>query len=604
MNRLWVIAIALILLAPSVRAQQDGDERYVTIYNVIQQGDSLSDSGQLQDALATYIDAKSKLTSFQRLYPNWDQGIISYRMSDLDKKIATLQSQLTTKPVQAPTTPDAPVISPEEEQAQAQASELQAELQTAKLENEMLQAKLKEALATQPAAVDATELAAAQQQLRELMKQNELLKAGQGQGQTQTVVVTVEDTNTVSKLNEQLAESSRKYSAEHDRAQELMQENTALQRNLASAAPDSSGVAILQSENDRLKAQLQTLQIAAENAAAAGELARRLNDARTQIANLQASSALASLEKAALENKVRKLSSQLAESAANFDSRLKDLSDQRDELLKKLDSANAKNSTRKVSDAAAEIAELNKEVESLRARVEVDESKPVPYADDELALFRQNQPGVTPIEHSIKEMPAGTAELVASAQRHFSNHEFTDAEADYQKILDRDQNNGLALANLATIELQEGKLDDAAKHIQAAVDQSPNDAYNLTTLGFLKFRQGKYDDAMDVLSRAAKIDPNNPEIQNYLGVTLSHKGLRVQAESALRRAILIDGNYAPAHNNLAVIYLSQNPPLPQLARWHYQKALDAGQPRNPDLEKMLADKGAPVAPMSADAPAP
>ena len=109
---------------------------------------------------------------------------------------------------------------------------------------------------------------------------------------------------------------------------------------------------------------------------------------------------------------------------------------------------------------------------------------------------------------------------------------------------------------------------------------------------------------MDVLSRAAKIDPNNPEIQNYLGVTLSHKGLRVQAESALRRAILIDGNYAPAHNNLAVIYLSQNPPLPQLARWHYQKALDAGQPRNPDLEKMLADKGAPVAPMSADAPAP
>ncbi|HTB84734.1 MAG TPA: tetratricopeptide repeat protein [Candidatus Sulfotelmatobacter sp.] len=595
MNRLWAIALALILLAPSVRAQQDADERYVTIYNIIQQGDSLADGGQPQDALATYIDAKSKLTSFQKLFPNWDQGIVSYRMSDLDKKIATLQSQLTTKQVPAPAAPGAPVLSQEEQQAQAQASELQAELQTAKLENQELQGKLKEALATQPAAVDATELAAAQQQLRDLMKQNELLKAGQGQGQTQTVVVAVEDTNAVSKLNEQLAESTRKYSAEHDRAQELMQENKALQRNLASAAPDSSAVAILQSENDRLKTQLQTLQIAAENASAAGELARKLNDAKTQIANLQAASALASLEKAALENKVRKLSTQLAESAANFDSRLKDLSDQRDELLKKLDSANAKNSTRKVSDAAAQIAELNKEVESLRARVEVDESKPVPYADDELALFRQSQPGVAPLEHSIKELPAGTAELVASAQRHFSNHEFTDAEADYQKILDRDQNNGLALANLATIELQEGKLDDAAKHIQAAVDQSPNDAYNLTTLGFLKFRQGKYDDAMDVLSRAAKIDPNNPEIQNYLGVTLSHKGLRVQAESALRKAILIDANYAPAHNNLAVIYLSQNPPLPQLARWHYQKALDGGQPRNPDLEKMLADKGAPVA---------
>jgi hypothetical protein len=43
-----------------------------------------------------------------------------------------------------------------------------------------------------------------------------------------------------------------------------------------------------------------------------------------------------------------------------------------------------------------------------------------------------------------------------------------------------------------------------------------------------------------------------------------------------------------------VIYLSQTPALPQLARWHYQKALEAGQPHNPDLEKMLADKGAPL----------
>ena len=80
---------------------------------------------------------------------------------------------------------------------------------------------------------------------------------------------------------------------------------------------------------------------------------------------------------------------------------------------------------------------------------------------------------------------------------------------------------------------------------------------------------------------------------------MSHKGLRAQGETALRKAIQINPGYAPAHNNLAVIYLSQEPPLPQLARWHYQKALDAGQPRNPDLEKMLADKGAPVAPAEA-----
>ena len=98
------------------------------------------------------------------------------------------------------------------------------------------------------------------------------------------------------------------------------------------------------------------------------------------------------------------------------------------------------------------------------------------------------------------------------------------------------------------------------------------------------------------MSKAAKLDPSNPEIENYLGVTLGHKGLRVQAETALRKAIQIDPNYGAAHNNLAVIYISETPPLAQLARWHYQKALDAGQPRNPELEGDLAAKGAPANP--------
>jgi Flp pilus assembly protein TadD len=162
--------------------------------------------------------------------------------------------------------------------------------------------------------------------------------------------------------------------------------------------------------------------------------------------------------------------------------------------------------------------------------------------------------------------------------------------------LQRDENNGLVLANLATIEMEQGKLDDAEKHIKAAVAQSPNDAYNLSILGCLKLRQEKYDDALDALSRAAKLDPRNPEIENYLGVTLGHKGLRKQAETELRKAIQLDPNYGPAHNNLAVIYISQLPPLVELARWHYQKALDAGQPHNPDLEKALDAKGAPANP--------
>src|SRR4029077_2638436 len=102
-------------------------------------------------------------------------------------------------------------------------------------------------------------------------------------------------------------------------------------------------------------------------------------------------------------------------------------------------------------------------------------------------------------------------------------------------------------------------------NLKAALALEPEDAYSLSVLGNLKFRQGKYDDALDALGRAAKLDPQNPEIQNYLGLTLSEKGLRGPAETALRKAIQLQPDYASAHNNLAVIYITQNPPAVELA---------------------------------------
>ncbi len=589
MKNVLAIAVLILSLLPTARAQ-DADGRYVAIYNVIQQADNLASGGQSRDALIAYSEAKTKLENFQKIYPNWDSGIVAYRLSDLEKKISALKAQLSPKPEEIVTIAS---TNPAVARAQAESSELSVQLQTVRIENQSLQAKLREALTTQPAAVDASELASAQQQLRDLMKQNELLKASATSNRVQKVVI--EDTNKISQLQIQLAAAAKKYSEERARAASLVEENAALQKNLARGSSAAASVSVLQSENERLKSQIAALKTASDNAVASSELATRLKDARAQIANLQAAATLTSLEKAALENKVRKLSSELSASAANFDSRIKDLTEQRADLLKKLELANANNSSSNLNVALAQLNALNKEVETLRARIEVDEAKPIPYSAEELALLRQTAPAMESAKHSVRELPPGAAELVASAQRHFASREFDLAELDYKKILEMDPTNALVLANLATIELQQNKLDDAEKHIQLAVDQNPDDAYNLSTLGFLKFRQGKYEDALNALSRAAQIDPSNPEIQNYLGVALSHKGLRQQAETALRKALQLDATYAPAHNNLAVIYLAQNPPMAQLARWHYQKALDAGQPRNTDLEKSLAEKGAPVA---------
>ena len=574
-----LLATAFLLSCLTVaRAQQEADEKYLSIYASLQQVENQTETGNPRQVLGTLTEVHAQLETFQKVYPDWNPAIISFRLEDTGRKIAAvkarLQAAIPLEPLPATTevVPAQPEASPAAEQA------LRAQLRAAQSENQTLQAKLKEALSSQPAAADASELARAQEIIRGLMKENDLMKASG---------VAEKNPDTVSALRQQLAAVQARLTAEQSRAEKLVAENTSLQHDLKHAG-NSDAMEVLRSQNERLKAQLATLQSTSKAASTAGDQTAQLQAANAQIATLQSSVAQLTSERDALGNQVKQLSSELdALTALNYEKRLRDLTAQRDDLARQLAASKQKKS-RKNADS--------EEVQTLRARLAVAESQPSPFTPEELALFRQEAPKPEPVstKRSIAELPSGSAELVASAQRHFSNHEFDAAEADYAKILEHDQNNGLALANLATIELQENKLAQAEKHITAAVAQSPNDIYNLSTLGYLRFLQEKYDDALDVLSRAAKLDPNNPDVQNYLGVTLSHKGLRKQAEAALRKAIEINPNFAAAHNNLAVVYLNQTPPSPYLARWHYQKAIAAGQPRNPDFEKLLADQGTPV----------
>ena len=241
--------------------------------------------------------------------------------------------------------------------------------------------------------------------------------------------------------------------------------------------------------------------------------------------------------------------------------------------------------------------QLQEKVKTLEARLAVDEAPAVPYTTEELGLFQAATPvpalatAVVKVDH---QLPAGSDDLVASARAHFAAHEYDQAAADYQKVLQMDKNNGFVLANLAAIELQQGHLADAEKHVQVAFAQNASDPFTLSVLGNLKFQQQKYDEALDILSKAAQLDPQNPSIESLLGVSLGHKGLRLQAETALRKALVLDPDYGAAHYNLAVVYLGEQPPRAELARWHYLKALAAGQPHNPDLEKQLADDGAAI----------
>jgi tetratricopeptide (TPR) repeat protein len=327
-----------------------------------------------------------------------------------------------------------------------------------------------------------------------------------------------------------------------------------------------------------------------------------LAQARTQIAALQSDKEMLQLEKAALENRVKRSSAPAPAAVAAPTpakaadaNRIKQLERERDDLRKQLTAANKEIDSRKGKAAAARLAELEKQLATMRSRLQVYEARQMPYTPEELALFKQPETKLAEADHSAarksaKELPPGTVALVAEANRYYANKQLDKAEEKYLQVLQQDNKNVPTLANLAAIQLDLDHLDVAETNIKQAIALAPDDPYSLLVLGRLRFRQKKYDEAIDALSRAAKFDPQDAQIQNFLGLALSEKGLRGPAETALRKAIQLDPGYANAHNNLAVVYITQKPPLVELARWHYQKALAAGQPRNVELEKMLDAK--------------
>src|SRR5208283_526260 len=103
------------------------------------------------------------------------------------------------------------------------------------------------------------------------------------------------------------------------------------------------------------------------------------------------------------------------------EARIRALTQERNDLLAKLGEANQELYGRRKQDAVARINVLTDEVAALRARLAVDEAQVVPYTPEELALFKEPAPQLASPDaekKSIKELPGGSAQLVAEAQHY------------------------------------------------------------------------------------------------------------------------------------------------------------------------------------------
>ena len=206
-------------------------------------------------------------------------------------------------------------------------------------------------------------------------------------------------------------------------------------------------------------------------------------------------------------------------------------------------------------------------------------------AENKLPAFR-----ISPVPYAspvAAEQRKAAQAMHSEALKLLLDNKLTDARTAFQKVLNLSPNNPAALINLGIVEQRLGNFSETERLLRRSVQASPTSGAGWLLLGVATLEQGKVEAAFAHFAQAAFLDPKNPQTHLYLAVTLARKGWKSAAEDEFRRALEFDDRIADAHYNLAVLYLQHAPPAVELARRHYQRALDLGATADPAIAAKL-----------------
>ena len=148
--------------------------------------------------------------------------------------------------------------------------------------------------------------------------------------------------------------------------------------------------------------------------------------------------------------------------------------------------------------------------------------------------------------------------------------------------------------DLAAQHHKEGRLSQAETAYQRILESDPNQPIALHLLGVVAHQTGKNDVAIDLITRAITIDPDLPEAHSNLGTALRDLGKLEEAVTSYHKALALKPDYADAHNNLGNALKDLGKPEEAVASYH--KALnlkpDLAEAHN-NLGNALRDLGKP-----------
>jgi tetratricopeptide (TPR) repeat protein len=577
---LWILLLATAAWFTPVSgyAVVSPQDDYLQIYVLIQDGDRLAAGGQNSQGREKFETALSRLEKLKNENPEWEPTIVKYRIKYLNEKLEAMKASKDSVPAVAPAAKSVPASTPTEKTAPAPPS------------SESLPPTAPKSLVSPVASDDPSalrqkvislsgELESARTELRQAKSDLDLAVADKKQ------------------LQEKLSATPAAPSVDASVAK-LQDENTALRTKLTSA-------------EDSLKK------------AAGGEIAGEMSSLRGQVDALEKKLAEANGKSAELtranedyKKQITSLTAQLQQSgsAGKSDGALaKENTMLRGILDRQLKEQARREAARRL--VLDEFKNLAVSTEALKTQMEVLSSPLVALTNDEESMLKVSPPSLvapepatpaaaaavgSPTLASPAEKPASPEsfsekpripeefkETAAKATALYNEKKFDESAAAYEEILVKYPQSIYALSNLGVVRFQQQKYPEAEKALREAIRVAPNDAFSHSVLGIALVQQEKYDDAIQILSRAVALDPNDAKTRNYLGISSSRRGLQEAAEQECTKAIELDESYGDAHFNLAVIYATKTPPTKELAKRHYNRALELGVPKDAELEKLL-----------------
>jgi tetratricopeptide (TPR) repeat protein len=567
-----VMTALLSIFAPALLAQVP-DDRYLQVYSLIEEGDKLNGSGQARSAMTKYLEAQVAIKDLQQAYPDWNAKLVSYRLEYISSRLEPLTHKVSIASTSSVTGGSAEVGAVHS--ITNQLKSMQEEIARLAAQNALLEAKLREALKVQPAGGDPRELAKADERIKALQKERDLLAVSLEQAGAKSTALGAG-------LKKETALESK--------------------QNLVT---QGAVVSVLQKQNEELQKRIADLSLKLQEPAPRVQTSGETLSLRQTVAELEARNRVMKEEQSTMENRLmdfvrrhgsstsakeKELENQLAAARAAATAAERE----RDELIQKLSGVTKELNQRDTKAPVAGTRELEQQLEGIRAKLQIFEARSVPYSAEELALFKQapikvasEQTNAPVVKKKSHQIPPGAGPLVAEAQRAIDTGRLAEAEKKYQEVLRQDENNVHILANLAAVQMDQEKASEAETTLRKALELDSQDPVSLYLMGGLKLRAEKYDEALESLSLSAKLAPEMAQTQYYLGKALIQKGDRAPAETALRKAVQLKPGWGEAHYLLAVLYATQQPNFKELSQYHYKKAIAGGAPRNVELEQWM-----------------